>query len=185
VISPPQDGTTYRAFVDPSGGEKDSMVLVIGHRMEQVRVVDLIVEVKPPFLGNQVVADFANHCKAYGVTTVTGDYYGGQYVTELFEDNGILYERCALSKSKLYLEMVGMITSQTVELPDNETLFQQLVSLERTTGRSGNDSVTHVRGGHDDVVNGVAGMFSLLPVETSFFLGNWGGESVRYRRETP
>ena len=71
--------------------------------------------------------------------------------------------------------MVGMITSQTVELPENETLFQQLVSLQRTTGRGGADSVTHVRGGHDDVVNGVAGLFSLLPVETSFFLGNWGG----------
>src|SRR5262245_13891093 len=38
-----------------------------------------------------------------------------------------------------------------------ERATQQLLALERTTGRSGKDTIGHPRGGVDDVINAVAG----------------------------
>ena len=53
--------------------------------------------------------------------------------------------------------MLPLINSARVELLDNKRLIDQLVGLERTTARSGRDSIDHAPGGHDDIVNAVAG----------------------------
>jgi hypothetical protein len=44
-----------------------------------------------------------------------------------------------------------------VELLDLPRLTAQLVGLERRVSRGGRDSIDHLPGGHDDVVNAVAG----------------------------
>ena len=52
-------GVSYSAFVDPSGGSADSMTLAIGHRQDDVAVLDAVRERRPPFSPEDVVADFA------------------------------------------------------------------------------------------------------------------------------
>jgi hypothetical protein len=46
---PPMSGVTYSAFVDPGGGSSDSMTLAIGHRQDDVIVIDVVRERRPPF----------------------------------------------------------------------------------------------------------------------------------------
>ena len=43
-----------------------------------------------------------------------------------------------------------------IEIPDEPVLRQELLGLERRTGRSGKDAVDHPPGSHDDLANSVA-----------------------------
>ena len=57
------------------------MTLAIAHR-ESGRIVDAIRMVRPPFQPKSAVAEFAALLKSYGISSVFGDRYGGQWVTE-------------------------------------------------------------------------------------------------------
>lgn len=155
---PPMSGTTYFGFTDPSGGQSDSFTLGIAHSERGKSVVDVLCERTAPFSPEQVVAEFSEVLKRYRVWRVTGDAFAGQWPREQFSKRGIDYRTAELTRSELYLELLPALTSGQVELPDNDRLKMQLVSLERRTGRSGRDSVDHAPGGgHDDLANAAAG----------------------------
>ena len=147
----------YFGFVDPSGGSQDSMTLAIAHSENGRAVLDAVREHKPPFSPEAVASEFAEVFKAYRVSTVMGDRYGGEWPREQFRKHGIEYKPADKAKSELYLELLPAINSGKVELLDNTRLLAQLCSLERRTSRIGRDSVGHGPGGHDDLANAVAG----------------------------
>jgi len=147
----------YTAFVDPSGGSRDSMTLSIAHPEGETRILDLIREVKPPFSPEQVTKDFSETLKSYHLDTVTGDRYAGEWPRERFSEHGITYELAPMPKSDLYRELLPLINSGRVELLDHDRMFNQILNLERRTARSGKDSIDHPPNGHDDVGNSVAG----------------------------
>jgi len=149
------------AFADPSGGSSDSMTLAIAHREGDKLILDCTRERRPPFSPSDVVAEFAAVMKSYGVSSVTGDRYGGEWPREQFRDHGIWYNTADKVKSDLYLELLPRVMGCTVELLDNTKLVAQLCALERRTSRSGRDSIDHAPGGHDVVVNAVAGAIEL------------------------
>ena len=60
------------------------------------------------------------------------------------------------------LDLLPLVNSQRIELLDNPRLISQLISLERRAARSGKDSSDHPPGGHDDLINSVAGLASTL-----------------------
>lgn len=155
-------GETYRAFCDPSGGSADSFTLAIGHLENELPVLDLIAERKPPFSPESVVKEFSELLKQYGVRQVTGDRYSGQFVQELFRKNSITYRVSDLNRSELYLELLPLINSGNCSLLDNQTLINQLCNLEHRTSNAGRDSIDHCRGSHDDVANSVAGVMAQL-----------------------
>ena len=62
-----------------------------------------------------------------------------------------------LTKSQIYLELVPLINSEQVELPNHKRLIAQLCGLERRTSRAGRDTIDHGPGGHDDLINSVGG----------------------------
>ena len=169
----PNPDIAYRAFVDPSGGSQDSFTLAIGHAQisSQVIVIDAVRETKPPFSPEAVVHEFSNVLKSYGISTVVGDKYGGEWPREVFEKCGIIYDPAAKPKSDLYQDALALINSRRIELIDNQGLISQLTSLERRTARSGRDSIDHPSGGHDDVANAVAGAASVLLLEASYDIG--------------
>src|SRR5439155_23420611 len=77
---PRVSGVTYTAFVDPSGGSADSMTLAIAHRdPDGTAVLDCLREVRPPFSPESSVRDFCDVLKSYGIASVTGDRYGGEW----------------------------------------------------------------------------------------------------------
>lgn len=149
----------YCAFVDPSGGSSDSMTCAIAHmENDNTIVIDTILERRAPFNPEHVAHDFSSVLKEYGVSTVVGDRYAGEWPRVAFRKRSIEYQLSKLSKSELYLEMLPKINAGTVDLLRNQRLINQLLCLERRTARGGKDSIDHPPGGHDDVANCVAGV---------------------------
>jgi hypothetical protein len=149
--------TRYYGFVDPSGGGADSFTLAIAHKANGKAVLDLVREVRPPFSPESVISQFASDLKRYGISTVRGDRYAGEFPREQFRKNGIQYEVSEKTRSEIYLELLPLLNSGQVRLLDHPKLLQQLVGLERRTSRSGRDAIDHARGAHDDVANAAAG----------------------------
>jgi hypothetical protein len=159
----PQRDVTYYGFVDPSGGSVDSFALCIGHLdyAKQTVVVDALREVKPgreTFSPEAVCADFSILLRSYGIASVTGDKYAGVWPVEQFSKFGVTYEQSAAPKSDLYRDLLPLINSRRIDLLDHPKMVSQLCSLERRVARGGKDSIDHPPGGHDDVVNAVAGL---------------------------
>jgi hypothetical protein len=147
----------YVAFTDPSGGSSDSFTLAIAHTEDNIAVLDVIRETRAPFQPAVIVEDFAKVLKAYGLKTVYGDRYAGEWPPEAFSRWGITYETSELSKSEIYLAFLPMLNSQTVALLTNERLQAQFLGLERRSSSAGRDIIDHGRGGRDDVANAAAG----------------------------
>jgi hypothetical protein len=159
---PPVSGTSYAAFVDPSGGSSDSFTLAIAHGGKDGRgILDVIRERRPPFSPDDVVQEFADLLKGYGIMRVSGDRYGGDWPAERFRAHGVGYEPSEKPKSSIYLELLPLMNSGRVELLDHLRLASQLCGLERRTSRGGKDSIDHAPGGHDDIANAVAGALLL------------------------
>ncbi len=155
---PPVTDIRYSGFTDPSGGSgADSMTLAISHSENDIKVLDLVREIKPPFSPREAVAEFASLLQRYHITTVIGDRYASEWPRERFREYGINYQVSAKNKSELYRNFLPILNSRQCELLDIDVLVNQLLGLERTTGRLGKDSVDHLRGQHDDLANAAAG----------------------------
>jgi hypothetical protein len=156
---PWQSDTRYHGFCDPSGAAADAMTMAIAHVERDGRVVvDAVREWRPPFSPEAVVGECAGLAKAYKLTQLTGDHWGGEWVVEAFRKHGIGYTTAEKPKSAIYGEFLPLLNSGRVELLDHPRLLSQLCALERRTGRgSGRDTIDHPPGGHDDVINAVAG----------------------------
>lgn len=154
---PPVEGLRYVGFVDPSGGSADSFTLAIAHREGGRAVLDLVRETHPPFSPDTVVREYGATVKAYGIHTVIGDRYAGEWPRERFWAHGVGYETSERTKSDLYREMLPAVNANRVELLDLPRLAAQLVGLERRVSRGGRDSIDHLPGGHDDLANAAAG----------------------------
>jgi hypothetical protein len=154
----PVPGLRYVAFVDPSGGSQDAMTVAVAHRDGEGRVVvDAVRERRAPFSPDGVVADFAEVVRAYGVSTVEGDRYAGEWPREGFRRHGVAYTVAEKSKSELYVGLLPLVNSGMVEVLDHPRLLAQLANLERRTRAGGRDAIDHPPLGHDDLANAVAG----------------------------
>lgn len=159
---PPLPNVVYTAFCDPSGGTgSDSFALALAHREGERAIVDVVVERKPPFNAESVVAEYAETLKAYRTQRVHGDKYTGAWVQQAFARHGIEYVASPLNKSEIYLAALPAFTSSRVELLDDAKTRAQFLTLDRRTSRLGRDTVDHDVGAHDDRANVVAGSLVL------------------------
>jgi hypothetical protein len=159
-------GVSYSAFCDPSGGISDAMTLAIGHLdRNTVCILDALLECKPPFDPERAVAECVELLRRYGVATVTGDRYAGEWPVARFREHGIEFVQSARPKSDLYHDLLPLLNARRVELLDNPRLSAQLCGLERRTARSGKDSIDHAPGSHDDLCNAAAGVLVGLDLD--------------------
>jgi hypothetical protein len=160
-VLPPVSGTTYCAFVDPSGGANDAMTLGIAHSEKRdgalVAVLDCVAIQPAPFSPESCVRDFVRVLKSYGVGSVVGDRYSGEWAAEAFGRRGVAYVASERTKSEIYIEFLPLLTSGRLELLDNAQLIREALGLERRTARGGKDSIDHGPHQHDDIVNAAAG----------------------------
>lgn len=155
---PPTEDRQYHAFVDPSGGNVDSMTLAIAHRDPGGRaVLDLLLEERSPLDPIAITERFCEHLRRYGVVRVNGDHYGGEWPSAAFRERGVLYEVSAMAKSDIYQAWLPLLSSGSCDLLDDPRLISQAAALERRTSRGGRDTIDHPPKGHDDVVNAAAG----------------------------
>ncbi|HEX9239223.1 MAG TPA: hypothetical protein VF910_01035 [Candidatus Bathyarchaeia archaeon] len=148
----------YFAFTDPSGGSQDAWTLAVGHLEDAKPVLDVVRETQPPFSPDAVTTDYATVLKSYGIADVEGDHYGGIFPRELFKKHGITYRTSEIPKSDIYKEWLPLLNAGRCELLDLPRLKAQLCGLERKVARSGQDSIDHAPGGHDDLANAAAGV---------------------------
>jgi hypothetical protein len=60
------------------------------------------------------------------------------------------------------LNLIPVVNSRRVELPDDRRMIEELRRLERRRGRSGKDTIDHpAYGGSDDLANAVAGVIHM------------------------
>ena len=147
----------YSGFCDPSGGSADSMTAAVTHVEGDRILLDAVRERMPPFSPEKVAEEFAGFFRSYGISTITGDRYGGEWPREQFRKHGIVYVPSERPKSEIYLEALPLLNAGRVELLDHSRLVAQLVALERRTARGGRDTIDHPPTGRDDVANSVCG----------------------------
>jgi hypothetical protein len=156
---PPAYGVSYFGFVDPSGGRGDSMSLGVAHKDPNTGwvILDKLIEKRPPFYPLNVVNEFAEICRQYSITSVKGDSYSAEWVSQAFRDQRISYQTSKLNKSEIFLNFLPLATQRRVELLDDPRLKTQLANLERRTHSGGRDSIDHPPGLHDDCANSACG----------------------------
>lgn len=153
----PDEGVTYCAFVDVSGGTSDAFGLGITHYDRGRVVLDCIREWTAPFEPDACVEEAAALLKSYRVRLVWGDRYGGEWPRERFRAHGVQYAPADNPKSNIYRDFLPLLSSGQVDLLDHPKLRQQLIGLDRRVSRGGHDSIDHQPGAHDDIANAVAG----------------------------
>jgi hypothetical protein len=156
---PPSPSHRHFAFVDPAGGSgADSFTMAIGHMEDDIVVLDAVREQRPPFSPDATVNEFAGLLKSYGIRTIVGDRFAGEFVREPFRKLGIQYQLSDLPKSRIYLEALPRLNAGTIRLLANDRLINQIVGLERRHGRTGRDVIDSAPHAHDDVANCVMGL---------------------------
>ena len=149
----------YRAFVDLSGGRRDSAAMAVAHMEpgDQTVFVDALLRIPPPFSPESAVQRMAELAQQYRVGQVTGDNYAAELTVDLFRKAGLGYTRSPESASDIYLNVLPLFNTGRVEAPDNPALRRELLALERRTRVGGKDLITHPAGSHDDLANAACG----------------------------
>ena len=175
----------HTAFCDPAGGSgQDSMTVAIVRRERGKAVLCAVREWKPRFSPDQAIAEAAALLREYGVSRVVGDRWALGWPTDRFRFHGITYALADRTKSDFYIAFLPLVNGQRVELLDHPKTIAQLCSLERSSGKTGKDTVTHPPNGHDDLVNAVAGA-SVLAVRREMLAHEGEGERARRSAATP
>jgi hypothetical protein len=156
-VLPPEDGVTYYAFVDMSGGGADDSTLAIAHVNAQDRVVlDLLLDQGPrigkTFSPEEAVKKFADVLKLYRCHAVTGDRYAGEWPREQFRKLGIQYALSENNRSQIYGAFEPLLNAGEIEMLDLPKLTQQLIGLVLKGNK-----IDHPSGEHDDHANAAAG----------------------------
>ena len=149
-------GTRYIGVADPAGGGADEFTMAIGHVEGETTVVDVLRARRGT--PAQIVAEYAQVFKDYGINRIVTDRFAGSWPKDEFEKHGIQCDQAAKPKSELYADSLSRFNSEQIELPPDDTMMIQFCNLERRTARGGRDSIDHPpgKGHHDDRANACA-----------------------------
>lgn len=158
---PPRDGLHYVGFVDVAGGGGgDSYAVCIGHMEGERAVIDLARSRFPKFNPQQVTKEACELLMKYGIHSVMGDKFSGDWAANSFAEHGVFYERSPKTKSELYVEVESFFNTERIELPNKELCLQQFKSLVRRVRSGGKDSID--ADVPEDEANVVAGVVWML-----------------------
>jgi hypothetical protein len=159
---PPDPSAANKGYVDSGGGSgKDRWAAAVAKRDGNLNVlVELFVR-DPPYSPQDVAKECAAFFRRHGIASVEGDHYSASWVVDAMRVEGIEYLHSRLTSSEIFAEFVPLANSGSLKLLDHPRLRSELVGLERRTGRTGRDSISHRPGGHDDVALAAAGALVL------------------------
>jgi hypothetical protein len=156
-------GARYIAYADMATGtnQGDSAALAIAHQVDDAAksvLVDVTQERRPRFVLADVITDWANLLRGYGINKVWSDGYAFKICADLWARSGIENLKSENDTSDNYLQVLPLLTSKRGRLHDDATLRKQLSGLSRVV-KSGHEVVEHPRTStaHDDVAAAVCG----------------------------
>jgi hypothetical protein len=158
----PERGNRYIAFADAASGTgRDSFALAIGHAVSDAArtiVIDLVRERKPRFVAADVICEYAQILRTYGVGEIVSDNFAAGFSSDEWARNGIRFRACENTTAENFLCALPLLTSKRGRLVDDITLRKQLSGLQRRVV-AGHETVGHaqVASAHDDVAAAVAG----------------------------
>lgn len=154
----------YAAACDPSGGGADAFTFCIAHMQGEGQTPKVVQDVikgwervgtqAPDLVG--VVKEISQILCNYGLDSIVGDRYSGQWVKQAFSEQGITYRESELDKSQAYLETEPLFAQGRIELLDHERQNRELKMLERRPRQGGKTVVDHPLRFHDDYANVLA-----------------------------
>lgn len=150
----------YHCFTDAAGGGRDEFTMAIGHKEGERIVIDVLRARHG--VPAEIVEEYAALMREYYVTETTMDRYAGSWPADEYKRHGISTKVSEQAKSGLYMDTLNALNSGQVELPPDEIMIRQFLSLERRVRRGGGESVDHPVGGHDDRSNACAGLIAHL-----------------------
>jgi hypothetical protein len=165
---PPEPGIKYLAFDDAASGTgTDSFAVAITSRggPDQPHILHAIKEFKPRFDPHRVIAELVPWLRSYRINEIQGDRFGAGFHSSIWEAHGFKFTPCEYTTSENYLTMLPLLLAgrDRVRLVQSATLYNQLISLERSVYAHDREAVDHPRhaGAHDDVAAAVAGALAL------------------------
>ena len=159
-MRPPEEGITYKAFVDMSGGSNDDACLAIAHKDNDGRgILDTVMDQgpRPPFDPMNAVARFVTALQLYRCNGVFGDKYAGETFKSAFENDAIKYTVSALTKSEIYEACEPPLNGRNIVLLDEPKLESQFLGLVWRGGK-----IDHPSGEHDDWCNSACGAINAV-----------------------
>ncbi|MGA2254421.1 MAG: hypothetical protein ABSG53_07155 [Thermoguttaceae bacterium] len=161
LVREPVPGVAYTAGVDFAGGSgQDSLALAFCHFDESADrvVVDLVHEWEPPFSPSQAIQEVAVLCRHFGIDTLIGDRWGGDFPREAVRQCGLSYRVSDRTTSDCFAALLPLMNSREVELPRHPKALAQIGALQRRPSASGRDKIGHPSNAnaHDDMAAAIA-----------------------------
>lgn len=129
----PERGISYQAYADPASGTgQDSFGLAIGHRLNDKSrslIVDVLRERKPRFVAADVIREYAQLLRLYGVHEIVSDNFAAGFSADEWARNGIRFRACKNTTAENYLCTLPTLTSKRAHLLDSPVLRSQLAEL--------------------------------------------------------
>jgi hypothetical protein len=176
---PPQPhGLSYTAHCDIATGlGNSSAALSIGHRdyARGLQVQDVIREVRPPFVPEVVVKEFAETAKRYGCTAVFSDQFAFGLHAGLWNgtNTGVRLAEARYNTAENYLRLLPSLLAKKVLFLDSKVQRGQFAALERHM-MSGNEIIRkpQTTSARDDVATAAAGALVAVGDGTGYDLMN-------------
>lgn len=152
----------YCAFVDAAGGGANEMTLSIFHQEKKdtgpLFVQDVLlgeIAARP----EETVERFVAKLREFGIRSVTGDAYAGEWPREQFNKRGVTYYVSAKHRSDLYCEFQPLVMQgpERVSLLTSDLLKRQLAALVQRQSTKGRVEIVKCPGENDDRANVTAG----------------------------
>ena len=167
VIEPTKEDTLYFIGIDTAFGDRDRFGLSVGHSEEidgEFKVVIDLAEKIESNLNEDLIDVALNRlvevCKSYRCDEVIADQYQSDAFGKLLEERGVIIRVeswTAGRRRSCYGRLRALIKRQAISLPDCKDLLDEIMGLEvRYMPNSGQYTIHHKLGGHDDVADSTA-----------------------------
>jgi len=157
----------YMAF-DSAFGDRDRFAVAVGHLVQgesgfQKHIVD-IVEIVTPGVNEDLVDAGVRRVltlyKEYHIPTAWCDVHQADAFGKLLDMRGVAFEvaeTTAATKRLKYGRLANLLYRNMLSLPRSDDLIEELVGLDRRfLAASGQYTVSHRPGGHDDLADATA-----------------------------
>lgn len=168
----PVKGRHYVATMDP-GGRASAWTFTITEATDETQLRVSVAkqwtkDEQGTFRAGPVMDEIAADCKRFGIADVWSDQYGVEATTALAEERGItllVHDWSAENRWTAARTLQDKLEEQTLELPPNEDLRDDLVRIRKKATQNGISIVVPQAGGRHCDFFPVLGLAMLYPPE--------------------